>query len=469
MPSDLARDQPVRRKGSVEIDAVPARAGWSADVHRTLWHDTPHEVALVPARRDETLDETHDETRRVAFDSVPRGCLGEGMTQRARVEWAPEMLRYDFGTGHPMAPDRLALTIGLADALGLLEHVDLVRAGIADDALLTAVHEPAYVAAVRRAADEGVRDEARGLGTADDPLFPSMHEASARVVQGTVDAALAVWRGECEHAVNITGGMHHAMPGAASGFCVYNDVAVAIHALLAQGAERVAYVDLDAHHGDGVQAVFWDDPRVLTVSVHESGRALFPGTGDPHETGGSAAPGSAVNLPLPSGAGDVGWLRAVDAVVPAVLRAFEPQVLVTQHGCDAHGLDPLSNLRVSVDAQRMAAQRLHELAHELTGGRWLATGGGGYAIIDVVPRAWTHLIAVAAHRPIDPATPVPEAWRERVAAEYGREGPRLMTDGATPTFRSWGSGFDPSDDVDRAIRATRAMSFPLLGLDVDHD
>ncbi len=391
------------------------------------------------------------------------------MTQRPRVEWAPEMLRYDFGRGHPMAPDRLALTIDLAAELGLLEHVDLVAAEIADDELLATVHEPAYVAAVRRAADEGVRDEARGLGTADDPLFPSMHEASARVVQGTVDAALAVWRGQRTHAVNITGGMHHAMPGAASGFCVYNDVAVAIRAMLAEGAERVAYVDVDAHHGDGVQAVFWDDPRVLTVSMHESGRSLFPGSGHPDETGGAGAPGSAVNLPLPAGVGDAGWLRAFDAVVPAVVRAFRPQVLVTQHGCDTHGLDPLSNLRVSVDAQVLVARRLDELAHELTDGRWVAVGGGGYAIIDVVPRAWARLLAVAAHRDVAPGTTVPQAWRERVAQQYGREGPDRMSDVAEPTFRPWRSGFDPSDDVDRAIRATRSLSFPHLGLDVDHD
>jgi len=391
------------------------------------------------------------------------------MSQRPRVEWAPDMLRYDFGRGHPMTPDRLALTIDLARELGLLEHVDVVGAQVATDELLTIVHDPAYVAAVRRADADGVRDEARGLGTTDDPLFPGMHEASARAVQGTVDGALAVWRGETEHAVNIAGGLHHAMPGAASGFCVYNDAAVAIRRLLDDGAQRVAYVDVDAHHGDGVQAVFWDEPRVLTVSLHETGRMLFPGTGHADETGGHHAEGSAVNVALPSGTSDPGWLRAFDAVVPAVVRAFAPDVLVTQHGCDAHVLDPLSNLRVSVDAMALVAHRLHSLAHELTQGRWLALGGGGYAIVDVVPRAWVHLLAVAAHHPVDPDTEVPEAWRDRVAATYGRQGPQSMSDGVVPAFRTWHSGFDPSDDVDRAIRATRSAVFPALGLDVDHD
>lgn len=391
------------------------------------------------------------------------------MTQLLRVVWTPEMLRYDFGRGHPMSPQRLELTMRLARELGVLEDAQLVGAQPASDELLQTVHEAEYVAAVRRADVDGTPDAARGLGTEDDPVFPGMHEASARVVQGTTDAALAVLDGAVLHAVNVGGGMHHAMPGAASGFCIYNDAAVAIRALLVRGVERVAYVDVDAHHGDGVQAVFWDDPRVLTVSVHESGRRLFPGTGHAHETGGVHAPGSAVNVPLPAGTSDAGWLRAFDAVVPAVLREFAPQVLVTQHGCDSHVMDPLTHLRVSVDAQRVVAERLHGLAHEVTDGRWVALGGGGYAIVDVVPRAWTHLLAIAAHRPVDPATAVPAAWQEHARERYGRQGPASMSDGALAAFRTWHSGYDPSDEVDRAIRATRTAVFPTLGLDVDHD
>ncbi|MBD8057479.1 acetoin utilization protein AcuC [Cellulomonas sp. JH27-2] len=384
----------------------------------------------------------------------------------ARVVWSSDMLGYDFGHGHPMTSDRVELTIRLAEQLGVLDGVELLAPGIAPDALLETVHDPDYVAAVRRAA-AGTADPDRGLGTRDDPVFPHMHEAAARVVQGTVDAAGAVWRGDCEHAVNIAGGLHHAMPGAASGFCVYNDAAVAIRSLLTAGAERVAYVDVDAHHGDGVQAVFWDDPRVLTISVHETGHHLFPGTGYPTDTGGPDADGLAVNLALPSRTGDAGWLRAIDAVVPEVVRDFAPQVLVTQHGCDSHVMDPLTHLRVSVDGQRLAATWLHDLAHEVCDGRWLALGGGGYAMIDVVPRAWTHVLAVAAHRPLDPATPVPDAWRELVTNRYGRAGPPEMGDGREPAFRPWSSGYDPDDEVDRAIRATRAATFPRLGLHAD--
>ncbi|KQR17067.1 acetoin utilization protein AcuC [Cellulomonas sp. Leaf334] len=388
-----------------------------------------------------------------------------------RVVWSREMLAYDFGHGHPMTSERLDLTIRLAEELGLLagDDVELVGAQMASDALLHTVHEPAYVAAVHAASTDGTPDAARGLGTSDDPVFPDMHEASARVVQGSVDSALAVWEGRALHAVNVTGGLHHAMPGSASGFCVYNDAAVAIRALLAAGAERVAYVDVDAHHGDGVQAVFWDDPRVLTVSVHETGQALFPGTGHARETGGPGAEGTAVNVALPSGTGDAGWLRALDAVVPAVVRAFAPDVLVTQHGCDTHLLDPLTHLRVSIDGQVRAAHLLHELAHEVADGRWVALGGGGYAVVDVVPRSWTHLLGIATHHPVDPATPVPDAWRDLVRERYGRLGPDVMTDGRDARFSPWSGGYDPGDDVDRSIRATRAAVFPSLGLDPDHD
>ncbi|MDM7832249.1 acetoin utilization protein AcuC [Cellulomonas edaphi] len=392
------------------------------------------------------------------------------MTAEAvRVVWSPEMLGYDFGPGHPMTSDRLDLTFRLAAQLGVLDGVPLIAPGIASDEVLESVHEPAYVQAVRAAAEHGTPNPARGLGTRDDPVFPDMHDAAARVVAGSVEAARAVWSGQAQHAVNLAGGLHHAMPGAASGFCVYNDAAIAIRSMLDAGARRVAYVDVDAHHGDGVQAIFWDDPRVLTISVHETGQALFPGSGFARETGGPAASGTAVNVALPSGTGDEGWLRAFDAVVPAAVREFAPEVLVTQHGCDSHAMDPLTHLRVSVDAQRLVATWLHDLAHEAAQGRWLALGGGGYAFIDVVPRAWTHVLAVAAHTSVDVTVPVPDEWRELIRDRYGRSGADRMGDGREPVLRAWSTGYDPADDVDRAIRATRLATFPAMGLDADLD
>jgi acetoin utilization protein AcuC len=255
------------------------------------------------------------------------------------------------------------------------------------------------------------------------------------------------------------------MPDRASGFCVYNDVAAGIRAVLDDGARRVAYVDVDVHHGDGVQRIFWDDPRVLTISVHESGRALFPGTGFADELGGRTAEGTAVNVALPPGTGDAGWLRAVHAVVPPLVRAFAPDVLVTQHGCDSHMLDPLAHLAVTLDAQRTVQSTLHDLAHEVCDGRWVATGGGGYEVVDVVPRSWAHLVAIAAHRPLPPETEVPQRWRDHVSMLTGHRGPLRMTDGVQPWWRSWEVGYDPDDAVDRAVMATRKAVFPLHGLD----
>ena len=212
-----------------------------------------------------------------------------------------------------------------------------------------------------------------------------------------------MWTGQVDHAANIAGGLHHAMPDRASGFCVYNDVAVAIRWLLDNGAEKVAYVDVDVHHGDGVEQIFYDDPRVLTISLHETGQMLFPGTGFPADSGGPEAQGSAVNVALPPGTSDAGWLRAFHAVVPPLVREFAPDVLVTQQGCDSHRDDPLAHLALSVDGQRASYLALHDLAHEAAGGRWVAFGGGGYAVVDVVPRAWTHLLSVVAGRPLSPA------------------------------------------------------------------
>lgn len=392
------------------------------------------------------------------------------MTATVRVAWSPALLGYDFGAGHPMAPARLGMTVGLATALGVLDApgVDVVDAGVASDDELLTVHDADYVAAVR-AASAGEPDVSRGLGTRDDPIFPGMHDAAARIVAGTRDVACAVWQGRAQHGVSVAGGMHHAMPGAASGFCVYNDAAVAIRALLADGAQRVAYVDLDAHHGDGVERVFWDDPRVLTVSVHQSPATLFPGTGYPTETGGPGAPGTAVNLALPERTDGARWLRAIDAVVPDVVRVFRPEVLVTQHGCDAHTLDPLSRLRVGVAAQQRAASWLHDLAHETCGGRWVALGGGGYAVAEVVPLVWTSVLALAAHAPLPWSTPLPQEWRAQVEQTFGVAAPTVLgrdDDESTTDLavRPWSSGFDPADDVDRAVMATRAAAFPLLGI-----
>ena len=389
------------------------------------------------------------------------------MTAGTVVAWDEALLTYDLGD-HPLNPVRVELTIALANEFGVLSRagVRMITPEPADDATLLRVHSADYLDAVRVAPDDPFFS-GYGLTPPDNPIFDNMHEASALVAGATVAVAEAVWRGEALRGVNVSGGLHHAMRSRASGFCVYNDPAVAIARLLDLGAQRVAYVDVDVHHGDGVQEIFYNDPRVLTISLHETPLALFPGTGFPEETGGAGAEGSAVNVALPSGCADAGWLRAFHAVVPEVLRAFGPEILVTQCGADTHRLDPLANLRLSVDAQRASHLALRDLAEELCGGRWVATGGGGYALVECVPRAWTHLLATVTGEPIDPARATPPAWRKLAARRCpGRDVPLRMTDDASAAYQPWRpdntAGADP---VDRAIVATRRAVFPLHGLD----
>src|SRR5205823_1161683 len=339
-----------------------------------------------------------------------------------------------------------------ARAFGLfgLDGVSVEVPAAATRAELELYHSPVYIDIVRLAGSgrllgEGKQDLTErvllmhGLGTEDDPVFPGMHEAAALVTGATLAAARAVWTSAAQHGASIAGGLHHAMAGNASGFCVYNDPVVAIAWLLGQGAERIAYVDVDAHHGDGVERAFWDDPRVLTIGLHEHPESLFPGTGWPGDTGGPAAEGSAVNVALPALTGDAGWLRAFHAVVPPLLREFRPQILVSQHGCDSHRLDPLAHLELSIDGQRTAHAWLHQLAHETADGHWVLTGGGGYALVQVVPRTWTHLLAESSGRPLDPAAATPEPWREYARARTGAHPPETMTDGAAASFAPFSS------------------------------
>jgi acetoin utilization protein AcuC len=383
------------------------------------------------------------------------------------VVWDDALLGYTMGGEHPLHPVRLDLTMRLADTLGVLagDRLEVMRPTPADVDLLTLVHDPGYLEAVKRApADLRV---GHGLGTPDNPIFEGMYDAATLIAGGSVLAAQMVHSGAAEHAVNIAGGLHHAMRDYASGFCVFNDAAIAIAWLLEQGYERIAYLDVDVHHGDGVQAAFWSDPRVLTISVHQTPLTLFPGTGFPEETGDDEkASGSAVNLALPNGTDDSGWLRAFTAVVPSVLRAFRPQVLVSQCGCDAHHEDPLADLALTIDGQRASYRAMHELAHELCDGRWIALGGGGYGLVRCVPRAWTHLIGEAAGAPVDPMREIPESWRQDVVARGLRARPPThMTEGGYTGFSPW----DPFTEtrVDRAILRTRRASFPFFGLDPD--
>ncbi|MGQ0719088.1 MAG: acetoin utilization protein AcuC [Pseudonocardiales bacterium] len=380
---------------------------------------------------------------------------------RAAVVWDEAFLGYDLGGRHPLDPIRLDLTIRLARALGVLDGVSLLAPVQATDDELRMVHSDDYLAAVKNAPRGYV---GHGLGTPDNPVFHRMHEASALVAGGSLRAADEILTGRVSRAVNIAGGLHHAMRNRASGFCIYNDCALAIRRLLDGGTSRVAYVDIDVHHGDGVQEAFADDPRVLTISLHQHPATLWPGTGNSSDIGAPGAEGSAVNVPLPPGTSDDGWLRAFHAVVPALLRAFEPEVLVTQHGADTHAEDPLADLALSVDGQRAAHRALAGLADTTAGGRWLALGGGGYSLFRVVPRSWTHLLATLLDRVVDPNTPVPDTWvAHAVTVARGVQLPNSMTDGVAPHWTPWDGTADTG--VDQAIAETRRAVFPLHGLD----
>jgi acetoin utilization protein AcuC len=361
---------------------------------------------------------------------------------------APEARIYDHGFRHPLRPQRVLLTWELIAAYGIDLDPGVVRLGAepADDETLMLVHTPEFIEATRDAGHGIDGPWGRfGYGVVDNPIFDDMHEAGALVAGASLAAARAVLSGEVAHAFNAAGGLHHAMPDRASGFCVYDDPAVAIAWLLTQGVERIAYVDVDVHHGDGVQAIFWNEPRVLTVSIHEYAPEIgfFPGTGSISERGGPDAPDSVVNLPLPPGTSDEGWLEAFRTAVPPIVRAFGPDVLVTQLGCDSHATDPLAHLALTTAAYRVTAAVLHELAHEAAGGRWVATGGGGYQWARVVPRAWT--IGFAEMAQASPPDEIPEPWIERAEFESRGEVPATLSD--PPARRS------PADEEAVAVGA----------------
>jgi acetoin utilization protein AcuC len=388
---------------------------------------------------------------------------GPGAAGRVALVWDERVAAYDLGQGHPLAPIRVALTMELIRATGLVGgSVEEVLPGPFDEAELLRLHREDFVDTVRRLSrDATARGEVEyGLGPGDTPAFLGMHEASMLVCAGSKEAARQVWEGDADHAFNPAGGLHHAMPDRAAGFCIYNDPAIAIDWLLENGAERVCYVDVDVHHGDGVEVLFANDPRVLTISLHESGRYLFPGTGHADDIGGPSARGSALNLPLHPGTTGGLWLEAFDAAVDPVIRAFDPDVLVTQLGCDTHATDPLAHLALTVDDMAAIYRRLHRLAHEVADGRWVAFGGGGYQLVSVVPRAWTLAFTemVGRSAPLD----TPMVWQELVVDRTGVIPPRSFSD--DPVRVSEAMEGQSRRAAEEAVEAVRRAVWPHHGV-----
>ena len=352
------------------------------------------------------------------------------MTGNAAFVHDTALESYGFGGKHPFNPLRLRLTLELCEGFGLLEGYPLTSSQPATDEDLTTVHTLTFVRMVQRAGRGAAHLSDLldyGLGTEDNPLFPNMHAACARVVGGVVEACRLVMGGGTTHALCVSGGLHHALRARASGFCVYNDAGVAIARLKEEHPGiRIAYVDTDAHHGDGVQWMFYEDPDVLTVSLHESGRYLFPGTGGVDEKGRGEGVGYAVNVPLQPFTDDDSFLSTFEAVVPEALRAFRPDLILSQNGCDAHKLDPLTHLSATTRLYERVPRRVHDLAHELCKGRWVATGGGGYDIWRVVPRAWAALWSTVSHQKLPDE--LPESWLARWGEKSPILLPRLMRD-----------------------------------------
>ena len=330
--------------------------------------------------------------------------------------FGPRSTDYDFGPGHPLTPRRFGPGIDLLRSVGAEPGL---APDPAPDAELRWCHSAEYIEVVRRFSADPFGPTEAGIGMSDNPPFADMHEASAAVAGGSIRAMEAILRGDVEHAFHPGGGLHHAMRDRAWGFCIYNDPALAIARARADGL-RVLYIDLDVHHGDGVQALFWGDRGVQTFSIHESGRYLFPGTGDADEVGDGTAAGTVINVPLPPYTGEDAWYPIVESYLPVLAAAFGPDLIVSQHGADSHAWDPLAHLNVTTTAQGKAARLVDAVAHRFAGGRWLATGGGGYDAYRVVPRTWALTWLAGAHR--DAPSRIAEAWRERWADEAARYG-----------------------------------------------
>ena len=350
------------------------------------------------------------------------------MSARPLLVFGPRSATYDFGPAHPLTPRRFGPGIDLLRTVGAVPGL---APEPASDGELREIHSAAYLATVKRLSADPSSEPSAGLAAGfatygDDPPFAGMHEAAAMVAGGSLRAMDAILRGDVEHAFHPGGGLHHAMPDRASGFCIYNDPAIAISAARRAGL-RVLYVDLDVHHGDGVQAIHYADPGVLTFSIHEGGRTLFPGTGSVEELGDGTAAGTSVNVPLEATTGEGPWLAGIQALVPALAAAFGPDLVVSQHGADSHAWDPLAHLRVTTTAMGEAARLVDQVAHRHAGGRWLATGGGGYDVYRVVPRTWALTWLAGAH--LEAPDAIDPGWRDRWSADaatYGQSPPPAM-------------------------------------------
>ncbi|GAA3407178.1 acetoin utilization protein AcuC [Paenibacillus hodogayensis] len=331
-------------------------------------------------------------------------------------------LQYRFNDTHPFDPERLLMTRDLLEKSGALDPSQFRKPRKATNADIRRVHTAEYVAEVQalsalRPSEKAIADAERfGLNTEDTPFFPDMHDITCQIAGGSIEAADLVMSGQALHSLHLGGGLHHALPNKGAGFCIYNDASVAIAYIREHYDAKVLYVDTDVHHGDGVQWSFYHDPHVCTLSFHETGKYLFPGTGAANERGEGDGYGMCVNIPVEPYTEDDSWLEGFNEALDRVVRFFRPDIIISQHGCDAHALDPLAHVHCSMRIYREMPATLHRLAHQYCGGRWVALGGGGYDIWRVVPRAWGMLWLEMTDHPLasrlaaEPNLPLPESW-----------------------------------------------------------
>ncbi|BAB06956.1 acetoin utilization protein AcuC [Halalkalibacterium halodurans] len=333
--------------------------------------------------------------------------------KKASFVYSENQLSYQFHSTHPFNHQRLRLTYDLLKSMDALDDSEIVAPRVATEAELRLIHDQAFIDAVKAAGNGTLSDGVAlnyGLGTEDTPIFKNMHEAAALLVGGTLTAVDQVMEGHAEHACHLGGGLHHGFRGKASGFCVYNDSSIAIEYMRRKFGARVLYIDTDAHHGDGVQWAFYEEDDVCTLSIHETGRYLFPGTGNFNEKGQGEGYGYSINIPLDAFTEDDSFLFAYEQAVTNVVKFFKPDVILTQNGADAHFHDPLTHLCASMRTFRYIPQLAHALAHEYCEGRWIAVGGGGYDIWRVVPRAWAMIWLEMTDQLQKANGPLPERW-----------------------------------------------------------
>jgi acetoin utilization protein AcuC len=337
------------------------------------------------------------------------------MTGRTGLVWDDGFVNYNLGPLHPLRPIRVRLTFDLIRSKGLLDDdtVEVVKARSATQDEIQLFHENRYVSLVEQFSEKG----SGLLDAGDTPAFKGCFEATSLVVGASLVGADMVMNGKLSHSFNPSGGLHHAHRERASGFCIFNDPAIVVSYLKSKyHLKRLLYLDIDAHHGDGVMYGYYDDPTLLDIDFHESGHYLFPGTGFPDETGKGDARGLKLNIPLPPLTGDQAYLEAFREIVPRIVRDFKPEVMLVQCGADGDVDDRLAHLRLTTNAYSEIVGEIHRLAHELCNGRFLLFGGGGYTLANV-PRVWTVAFAALANKSLSDNIPIEWAKKFENAAE----------------------------------------------------